>query len=353
MRDVKLDKQFSPTDEEARRCGIGGSEAYAAAGVMTDQMRKWATSQYELFCMKIGKLAPKDLSDNQSVLWGSWLETPVIEKINKTTKYRLRKDRSTHYSADYPFLYAHIDAYIVGKSIEAYGERYKNVIAEIKCPSTYSKDKYGEEGTNEIPIWQLMQCVHYLVVHPTVDAVFVFVQFPHDKLKLYVVKPDKKVLETYIKAASRFWAFVEEARKNPKMKGGPVPSTFQDLTIANWDHDNNYDKLELGAVIHYKQMKAAEAEEADAKSRKDKHRLDLIRSIGNKPGGFLDNGDLLKLQRRETRYYTPAMVEKKFPKEFASCTKFDKSKFTEKYSPLVDSICENRKSVQIKVSTPK
>ena len=203
-----MGKEFQANDEVSRREGIGGSDAYAAANIMTPAMQSWATSQYELFCIKLGKLAVKDISDLPSVKWGSWLEGPVLEKINQTTKYQLRRDTSTHWCDKYPYLYAHIDAYLVGKQIEAFGKTYKKVLAEIKCPGTYSAKNYGEEGTDEIPVWNLMQCIHYLVVHPNVDAIFVFVQLPHEELRHYVVEQGHKLVKTYIKATSRFWSFV-------------------------------------------------------------------------------------------------------------------------------------------------
>jgi len=348
MKDVSFN--FEPGDEVSRRQGIGGNDAYAAANIMTPAMEKWAISQYTLFGIKLGRITPEDLSDNPLVQWGSWLESPVLDKINKTTKYQLRRDSSTHWCEKYPFLYAHIDAYLVGHTIEAFGRNYTKVIAEIKCPSTYSKDKYGEEGTDEIPVWNLMQCIHYLVVHPDVNAIFVFVQLPHESLRHYVVRRDKKLLDSYIMAVCRFWAFVEEARKNPNMKGGPVPSTVQDLTIKNWDHEDNFAKLDIQTEIEYKLMEKAEADEADAIRRKEKHRFNIIEGLATKPGGFFSDGRKLALKRKETRYYTPKMAEGAYPDEYSRCIQFNKKKFTKDFSPLVDNICEIRKSVQLKVS---
>ena len=66
-------KDFEPGDAVARMQGIGGTDAYAAANIMTPQMSSWATSQYELFSIKLGRQKAKDISDKPSVLWGSWL----------------------------------------------------------------------------------------------------------------------------------------------------------------------------------------------------------------------------------------------------------------------------------------
>ena len=60
-------KQFAPGDEVARIQGIGGSDAYAAANIMTQAMEKWATSQYELYLIKAGVQNGQDADDSEEV----------------------------------------------------------------------------------------------------------------------------------------------------------------------------------------------------------------------------------------------------------------------------------------------
>ena len=78
----KHGEQFKPGDVKARMQGIGGSEAYAAANILTPEMESWATTQVELYYQKCGLVAVPDISDKASVQWGQWLEGPVIDKIN-------------------------------------------------------------------------------------------------------------------------------------------------------------------------------------------------------------------------------------------------------------------------------
>ena len=345
---MAVKKDFEPGDEVARMQGIGGNDAYAAANIMTPQMNGWATSQYELFNIKLGRQKAKDISDKPSVEWGSWLEGPVLEKINKTTKYQLRRDKSTHWCEKYPFMYAHIDATMVGNTIEAFGKNYSKVIAEIKCPMTYSAKNYGEEGTDEIPVWNLMQCIHYLVVHPDVNAIFVFVQLPHEPLRHYVVKRDKKLLDSYIQAVCRFWSFVEEARKNPNVKGGPVPSTVHDFTIKNWDHDDNFIKMNSEGEDAWNRTKERKVqaklmEEADIKDK-----IIMQNSVGTAQGAMLSDGTKLKCIRKDNRSYKEEDVKAKFAEAYKMCQKFDRPMFTRKFSYMVDEICETTQSVQFR-----
>ena len=341
--------QFKPGDVKARMQGIGGSEAYAAANILTPEMEGWATTQFELFYQKCGLLAVPDISDKASVQWGQWLEGPVIDKINKETKYKLSRDSKTHWSVDFPFLFAHIDAYLQGNVIEAFGKKYKRVIAEIKCPLTYSAKNYGEEGTNQVPTWTLMQCIHYLVVHTNVDAVFVFVQLPHEKLKHYVVKRDKKLIDTYIKAVCRFWSFVEEKRKNPDMSGGPDPRTSHDYTLVNWDHTEDYiADLDPEGEFAWKRMEERKVQAKIAELEDKKDRLLVLRSIGKAPGAILKDGRQLTAKRVVTRDYKEDKVKENFPEEYKKCQKFDRSKFKKDHDGLIDKICTYEKSIRLK-----
>jgi len=341
-------KDFDPGDEVSRMLGIGGNDAYAAANIMTEQMEKWATSQYELYLIKTGVQKAKDVSEIASVQWGSWLEDPVIEKINQTTKYQLRRDKSTHWCKKYPFLYAHIDASLVGHTIEAFGHSYSKVIAEIKCPHFYSGKNYGKEGTDEIPVWNLMQCIHYLVVHPDVNAIFVFVQLPHEPLRHYVVRRDKELLDSYITAVCRFWSFVEEKKKNPDMKGGPVPSSVNDLIVDNWDHDDKFIAMDTEGERAWYRTQDRKLQTAVNKQEDIDDKKIMIKSVGTAQGARLSNGKLLKCTRKDTRGYEEKDVIRRFPDEWHECQKFDRPRFTEKYSDLVDEICETTQSVLFK-----
>jgi len=308
-------------------------------------MEKWATSQYELYLIKTGVQKAKDISEIASVQWGEWLEGPVIEKINQTTKYQLRRDKSTHWCKKYPFLYAHIDASLVGHTIEAFGHSYSKVIAEIKCPHFYSAKNYGEEGTDEIPVWNLMQCIHYLVVHPDVNAIFVFVQLPHEPLTHYVVKRDKELLDSYTQAVCRFWSFVEEARKNPNVKGGPVPTTVHDFTIKNWDHDDNFIKMKDEGERAWHRIKERKAQTKIMEAEDIEDKIIMQNSVGTAQGAMLSNGTKLKCIRKDNRSYKEEDVKAKFAEAYKMCQKFDRPLFTRKFSYMVDEICETTQSV--------
>jgi hypothetical protein len=190
--------------------------------------------------------------------------------------------------------------------------------------------------------------MHYLVVHPDVNAVFVFVQLPHEPLRHYVVRRDKELLDSYTQAVCRFWSFVEEAKRNPNVKGGPVPSTSHDFTIKNWDHDDKFIAMDTAGEEAWIRTRERKIQAKLMKEADIEDRIIIQDSIGTSQGAMLSDGTKLKCIRKEARSYEEKDVKNKFPKEWKECQKFDKPKFTDKYSGLVDEICETNQSIQFR-----
>ena len=169
-----------------------------------------------------------------------------------------------------------------------------------------------------------MQCIHYLVVHTDVKAICVFVQLPHEPLRHYVVKRDKRLLESYITAVSRFWSFVEEARKNPNIKGGPIPSTVHDFTIKNWDHDDNFIKMDSDGEDAWNRTKERKVQTKIMEAEDIEDKILMQCSVGTAQGVMLSDGTKLKCIRKDTRAYKEEDVKAKFAEAYKMCQKFDK-----------------------------
>ena len=65
-------------------------------------------------------------------------------------------------------------------------------------------------------------------------------------------------------------------------------------------------------------------------------------------GAMLSDGTKLKCIRKDNRSYKEEDVKAKFAEAYKMCQKFDRPKFTQKFSHLVDEICETTQSVQFR-----
>lgn len=132
---------------EARKQGIGGSDAAAAIGLSPYK------TPLELYLEKRGEIKPPDLSDNPKVHFGEVLEEIIAQEYTRQTGRKVRRVNQTLYHPDYPWMLCHLDRSVVG------GNGYA-----LECKATSIKEGWGEEGTDQVPEPILIQCQHNLAV---------------------------------------------------------------------------------------------------------------------------------------------------------------------------------------------
>lgn len=136
-----------------RKTGIGGSDAPVVCG-----MSPWK-SALELYLEKRGEAEPEDLSDNDAVRFGTLLEDVIADEYVRRTGRKVRRVNRQLRAKDHPFMVANLDRDVVGQPR----------ILECKTAGIHAKDEWGEQGTDEVPEYYLLQCTHYLAA--TVNVV--------------------------------------------------------------------------------------------------------------------------------------------------------------------------------------
>mgnify|MGYP002700647057 CR=1 FL=1 len=191
---------------EIRKQGVGGSDQY-----------KIKSSPFELWQQKIGVKPPPDLSDNEAVRWGTILEEVVLRELSRRIGKKIRMMSRTIRSKEDPIFQCHLDGKVVGEPIGV----------EIKTTSLWMEDKWGEEGTNEIPLPYYYQVQHYLYCtqHLGFKKFIVAVLIGGQKLKIYTVKRDSKFIREMISDARIFWY------NHVKTKVAPPPRSIADCLL--------------------------------------------------------------------------------------------------------------------------
>jgi len=187
----QLAKNFAVNDLIQRQRGIGGSDSGAAVGV-----NKYKT-EYILYLEKTGAREPEDISNKPAVKRGARLEPEIIKWVKEDLGITIRKDNHTHISKEYPYLFCHNDGTVVGT----------HRIAEIKAPSHYMREEWGEPGTDSIPPHYLTQGVHALAIQPEMEGVDFFAYFDPDILH-FRLERKQSLIDAYIAKVSRFWDHV-------------------------------------------------------------------------------------------------------------------------------------------------
>lgn len=232
----------------ARANGIGGSDAAVVCG-----LSRWKTP-VELWQEKTGQVEPEDLDGKEFVQWGKLLEDVIADEWARRHGRRVRRQNITRVDKALPFLVGNIDRDIVGLREGL----------ECKNSSAWMADEWGEDGSDEVPDFYLIQGVHYMRVMDY-DAWNFAVLLGGNELRSYRIERDHEIERMVIDIESDFW--------NDSVLGGeaPAPVNVHDLARLNPNA--------TGCVQATDEIAALVAESAQIKARKkeDEQRLEAIK----------------------------------------------------------------------------
>lgn len=168
---------------QARRRGIGGSDAAAIVGL--DHYR----SPFDVYADKLG-LKPKD-PDNEAMRQGRDLEAYVAERFCEATGKKVRRCNAMLQHKDYPFMIANIDRWVVGE----------NAGLECKTTSVLNRSKFSN---GEYPPRYYVQCMHYMAVTGAAKW-YLAVLVLNKSFHIFEIERDEAEIEALIAAEKDFW----------------------------------------------------------------------------------------------------------------------------------------------------
>jgi putative phage-type endonuclease len=186
---------------ERRQHGIGASDAAAVLG-----LSPWGTP-LSVYHSKVDPI-PDDVSPGSLPMWlGLRLEDIVAELFTARTGLATRGDNRHHTHPEDPWLVAHLDFRVLGQPDQL-----------VECKTQSSRTGWGDDGTDDIPVYYWIQCQHEMLVTGA-KLTHVPVLFGLYDFKVYVVQRDEAFLETWRVAAAEFWHEHVEARVPPPLGG--------------------------------------------------------------------------------------------------------------------------------------
>lgn len=192
---------------------IGGSDAAAILGVS-----KWKTP-FQLYQEKIGALVEESNPDRDRVLSrGKRLEPIVVEMLvdelqadGHDVQIIARNER--YQDAEHPFLACELDL-----EMRIDGEELNG---EIKTVHPFAAKDWGDEGTDEIPIYYAAQVMHGLMIVPRRRTI-VAALIGADDLRVHFVERDDETIAAMRSSEIEFWQRVQD--RNP-----PDPTAPEDV----------------------------------------------------------------------------------------------------------------------------
>jgi putative phage-type endonuclease len=249
-----------------RRKFIGGSDAAVILGISP-----WRTP-LQLWQDKTQPAMPENSDpDRMRVLErGKRMEPYVVDLLAAETGLRVVARNQRYIDTEFPFLAAEIDAET---------ESGENV--EIKTVSPFKARDWGDQGSDEIPVYYTAQAQHQLMV--TARAVVIFgVLIGGDDFRVYRVERDDEIIAAMRAREVAFWREHVETLTPPEpTNGNDVARLFQRDAGTAVEADANL----LTTVEQYRDLKREadriEAEMDDMKGRIQTYMRDAARLTSN------------------------------------------------------------------------
>ena len=228
-------------DLEARKKGIGGSDAGAILGISP-----WKTP-LQVYMDKVGATDP--IQDNDSMFWGRTLEPVIRQRYADVTNRKVVVPDTLITHPKFEFMIGNLD-----------GITSDNRVLEIK--TARSAEGWGEPGSNEIPDSYMIQVQHYMLI-TAIPVADVAVLIGGSDFRIYEVPAEPELMELMIEKETGFWSRV--INRDP-----PEPITYQDMLLkygrTSKESRVQADAVAMAAVARLKEIKAIAKEEDELKT---------------------------------------------------------------------------------------
>ena len=183
----------------ARNAGMFSTDAAPALG-----LSKYRTP-VQVWLEKTGQAQPVDLSGNEAVQMGHVMEPVIARLYADKTGHELRYlGEYTGWHPEYQFMGSHYDYEVTGSHL-----------VECKNFSANRRNEFGEEGSGDVPMDVLLQCIHEATVYQT-DRVDVSVLFGGQQFCIFPVEVDETAKGKLRALEEEFWSKFVVPMKAPE-----------------------------------------------------------------------------------------------------------------------------------------
>lgn len=238
---------------EARRKGIGGSDASAIMG-----QNPWA-SPLTVYFDKVG-IAPEK-TESEAMRQGTDCEEVVAARFTRETGLKVKRCHKLIQHPDYPWMLANIDRQVVCKGF---------VGLECKTTSPFNRTDFSE---GSIPPNYYWQCQHYMAVTGAEEwylAVMVFSTAFH----VFRIPRNETAIEQLIEAERSFWLENVQAGVAPYPSGIDAEDQVIDSMYAT-RRDRPADIGDMRQQLEILALHEQEAKALDEKIKAIKQQLKL------------------------------------------------------------------------------
>lgn len=247
---------------EARKHGIGASEAAAALGLSK-------------FDGPLGvyntKVNGKKWEGNDLTEWGDAQEPALLAWYGRKRNVSVIRPTDTFKHPKFPFILATLDGYVPNGSANSI-----ELPIEAKTANVHVAKQWGDPGTDQIPIEYKIQAQQQMIVtgRPLVHVIATIGGMPPE---IYVCENDPEFAELIIDGLNDFW------HQHVLAKVPPEPRTVEEVNATYRRSITRALKASDDVIVAHRDLTAVKAELKSIEGRKEE--LELVIK------GFLKEAD--------------------------------------------------------------
>ncbi len=202
-----------PLPQRTRPIGLGGTDIGAILGL----------SPYKTPLELWSELVSQEQMSSRDLIhlrFGQHAESFIASEYERATGLFTAIHSQPLFHKKHGFMFGHIDRFVLetpDTPAIVEGTITSNKILECKTSSAFSKNDWGEPGTDQVPPLYLVQCAWYLAITECQYADLA-VLIGNSDYRIYTIERDLELEELLISHAHHFWCEHVLAQKPPALK---------------------------------------------------------------------------------------------------------------------------------------
>ena len=254
-----------------RLTGIGGSDAAVVLG-LSQYKTPW-----QLWLEKTQQIAAEDLSENSAVQWGIRMEPVVTEWFVEKTGHSVIAHPEMARHAEHEFMIANVDGILEDEPAGF----------EAKTAGAYSRDKWGDEGSDFVPTEYLIQCQHYMGV-TGLPKWYLAVLLGGNEPRIYTLNRDDELIASIIEAEAAFWEHV--VTRTPVQPDFAHPSTEKVIKALYPGVEDRVVELPDSLLVAAREFEAQKAIKKNAEEEAAAYKTRILFALGTAGAGVFADG---------------------------------------------------------------
>jgi putative phage-type endonuclease len=190
-----------PFAERTRPLGLGGTDIGAILGL----------SPYKTPLELWSELVSGEEAPNRDLIhlrFGQHAESFIASEYERATEQFTVKHAPTLFHKQHGFMFGHVDRFVVetpDTPAVVDGFITAGKLLECKTSSAYSKNDWGELGTDQVPPLYLVQCAWYMAITECQSADLA-VLIGNSDFRVYTIERDLELEGLILSHAQHFWS---------------------------------------------------------------------------------------------------------------------------------------------------